>query len=45
MFTDNIVELSDDVVLAIQNLRDSGYSDTQISVYLGVSICEVIKIK
>lgn len=45
MFTDNIIDLNGDVVLAIRNLRNSGYTDTQISVYLGVSIVEVLKIK
>lgn len=45
MFTDNIIDLNDDVVLAIRNLKNSGYTDTQISVYLDVSIVEVIKIK
>lgn len=45
MFTDNIVDLNGDVILAIRNLKNSGYTDTQISVYLGVSIVEVLKIK
>ncbi len=45
MFMDDLVELNNDVILAIRNLRDRGYTDSQISIYLNVSVCEIIKIK